>query len=153
MPIPPSAQRALRPSALTFARASSFVALLGVSASRACPAGFPAPQPALCAQPRAPLPSHITAMRAFASAAGATLVKDKFELPILTPALQSRRTAKLVLPNQMKVYVISDPLASMSGAALSVETGSWRDSRDGQEGLAHFLEVGSRIGRLLLCVR
>lgn len=65
---------------------------------------------------------------------------DQFTLPIKTPSLQTRKMQKLVLGNRMNVVVVSDPLASMAGAALAVETGSWRDSRNGQEGLAHFLE-------------
>ncbi|KAI9024527.1 Metalloenzyme, LuxS/M16 peptidase-like protein [Hyaloraphidium curvatum] len=69
-----------------------------------------------------------------------TAPDDKFGLPVRTPSLLSRKTLKMVLGNRMNVVLVSDPLASAAGAALAVETGSWRDSREGQEGLAHFLE-------------
>ncbi|KXS19755.1 putative ptr insulinase family/protease III [Gonapodya prolifera JEL478] len=65
--------------------------------------------------------------------------EDLFNVPILTPSLKSRKTAKVILPNGMKAYIISDPQTSMSGAALAVETGSWRDEKQ-YEGTAHFLE-------------
>jgi len=65
--------------------------------------------------------------------------EDKFDIPILTPNMRVRRTQKLVLGNGMKCFVVSDPLTPTAGAALSVETGSWRDEKQ-FEGTAHFLE-------------
>ena len=61
------------------------------------------------------------------------------ELSILTPSLQDRKTMKVVLDNGLKVYLISDPKAQESAAALSVHIGSWSDPKE-YPGMAHFLE-------------
>jgi hypothetical protein len=55
------------------------------------------------------------------------VVRDQFNISIQTPDLQARRTSKLILANGLKVLIISDPGIVKAGAALSVETGSWRD--------------------------
>ena len=68
-----------------------------------------------------------------------TPIEDKTSIPILTPSLANRQTAKIRLSNGLEVYIISDPKASKSGAALVVEAGSWSDPSD-YPGLAHFLE-------------
>lgn len=54
-------------------------------------------------------------------------VQDEFDLTIETPDLRARNTSKLILGNGLKVFIISDPGIVKAGAALSVETGSWRD--------------------------
>ena len=54
-------------------------------------------------------------------------VEDQFELSIETPDLKARKSSKLILGNGLKAYIISDPGIVKAGAALSVETGSWRD--------------------------
>ncbi|WP_068468691.1 insulinase family protein [Candidatus Protochlamydia phocaeensis] len=67
------------------------------------------------------------------------LVEDRALLPLLTPTLADRQTLKLKLANGLQVYLISDPLATQSGAVLTVQAGSW-DDPDDYPGLAHFLE-------------
>lgn len=67
------------------------------------------------------------------------VVEDHATLPILTPALTSQKVAKIILNNGLEAYLISDPNASQSAAALSVEVGSWHDPQE-HPGLAHFLE-------------
>lgn len=54
-------------------------------------------------------------------------IQDQFNITILTPDLQARKTSKLILGNGLKVYIVSDPGIVKAGAALSVETGAWRD--------------------------
>lgn len=67
------------------------------------------------------------------------VVEDKADLQILTPALEKRKVAKLVLSNGMKVYLVSDPGIDQSAAAVSVEAGAWQDPKE-YPGMAHFLE-------------
>lgn len=66
-------------------------------------------------------------------------ILDHTKVKILTPSLQQKKTLKLQLKNGLKVYLISDPEADKSAAAMSIETGSWHDPEN-QPGLAHFLE-------------
>jgi len=54
-------------------------------------------------------------------------VQDEFTLSIQTPDLQNVKTSKLILGNGLKAYIVSDPGIVYAGAALSVETGTWRD--------------------------
>ena len=54
-------------------------------------------------------------------------VQDEFALSIETPDLQNIQKSKLILGNGLKVYIVSDPGIVYAGAALSVETGNWRD--------------------------
>lgn len=61
------------------------------------------------------------------------------KVEILSPAFSQRKTAKLRLSNGLEVFLISDPKAIQSGAALSVEAGSWNDPQE-YPGMAHFLE-------------
>jgi len=68
-----------------------------------------------------------------------TIVEDKAELQILTPALEKRQVAKLVLDNGMQVYIVSDPGIDQSAAAVSVGAGAWQDPKE-YPGMAHFLE-------------
>lgn len=68
-----------------------------------------------------------------------TLIENKATLPLLTAGAADRQTAKLVLKNGLQAYLISDPHADTSGAALCVEAGSWDDPTD-SPGVAHFLE-------------
>src|SRR5579872_4220191 len=72
-------------------------------------------------------------------AKGYKIIEDKASIPILTPSLAERKTAKLQLDNGLKVYLISDPEAEQSAAALAVEAGSWQDPKE-YPGMAHFLE-------------
>ncbi|MCX6990199.1 MAG: insulinase family protein [Chlamydiae bacterium] len=67
------------------------------------------------------------------------IVEDKAKLEILTPALEKRKVAKLVLSNGMHVYLVSDPGIDQSAAAVSVEAGAWQDPKE-YPGMAHFLE-------------
>lgn len=68
-----------------------------------------------------------------------TVIEDKATLPILTPALEGRKTEKLLLDNGLKIYLISDPSAEQSAAGVAVEAGSWEDPKE-YPGMAHFLE-------------
>lgn len=68
-----------------------------------------------------------------------SLVKEKVQLPVLTPSLAQRKTQKLRLKNGLEVYLVSDPKVDLSGAMISVKAGSWEDPAD-LPGLAHFLE-------------
>jgi len=73
------------------------------------------------------------------SVSGIVPVSDRSTLRIRSPQLQSIATGKYVLAHGLEVYCVSDPLARESGAAMTIETGSWRDDVDAQ-GTAHFLE-------------
>lgn len=66
-------------------------------------------------------------------------IKDKAQLPILTPSYAERHVLKLKLANGLEAYLISDPEATKSAAALAVKTGSWEDPVE-HPGVAHFLE-------------
>jgi len=68
-----------------------------------------------------------------------TVIEDQATLPILTPPLMERKTAKIRLNNGLEAYIISDPGVDKSAAALSVNVGSWSDP-DAYPGLAHFVE-------------
>lgn len=69
----------------------------------------------------------------------AIVIEDQGILPVLTPSLAEQKTLKLRLKNGLEAYIISNPHADKSGAALVVEAGSW-DEPDEYPGLAHFLE-------------
>ncbi|CAL8128505.1 unnamed protein product [Orchesella dallaii] len=58
---------------------------------------------------------------------------------IVKSPLDKREYRGLVLPNDMKVLLISDPLTDKSAASLSVAVGSMNDPK-ALPGLAHFLE-------------
>lgn len=66
-------------------------------------------------------------------------IQDQCDLKILTPSLQTRKTAKIRLENGLEAYLISDPNADQSAAAFSMEVGSWNDDPQ-YAGIAHFLE-------------
>ncbi len=66
-------------------------------------------------------------------------VQDQCDLKILTRSLSERKTAKIRLNNGLEAYLISDPKADQSAAALSMEVGSWNDDPQ-YAGIAHFLE-------------
>ena len=67
------------------------------------------------------------------------IIEDRSDLKILNPLLSSRKTKKLILKNGLQLYLISDPNADQSAAALSVNAGSWNDPEK-YPGTAHFLE-------------
>jgi insulysin len=66
-------------------------------------------------------------------------IESETQYSVLTPTLQSRKTAKIELPNGLQAYLISDPDIDQSAASISVEAGSWQDP-DEYPGMAHFLE-------------
>lgn len=68
-----------------------------------------------------------------------TEIENQAVLPILTPSFKEQETAKIELENGLKVLLISDPNAELSGAMMSVNVGSWEDPEE-HPGLAHFLE-------------
>lgn len=68
-----------------------------------------------------------------------TSIEDKATIPLLTAGSSERQTAKMILNNGLHAYLISDPQADTSGAALSVQAGCWNDPAD-SPGVAHFTE-------------
>ena len=68
-----------------------------------------------------------------------TAIPDTSNLPLLTPDLQERQTAKIELANGLQILVISDPGADQSAAVVSVGSGSWCDPAE-YPGMAHFCE-------------
>lgn len=68
-----------------------------------------------------------------------TVVENKAALPILTPSFADRQVSKIRLQNGLEAFLISDPQAFKSSAALVVQAGSWEDPPE-YPGLAHFLE-------------
>ncbi|MEX1013149.1 MAG: insulinase family protein [Waddliaceae bacterium] len=64
---------------------------------------------------------------------------DRATTPILTPYFQKIQSKKIRLNNGLEAYIISNPKAKQSGAALSVKVGSWSDPKE-IPGMAHFLE-------------
>ncbi|MBI3901105.1 MAG: hypothetical protein HY324_03015, partial [Chlamydiia bacterium] len=52
---------------------------------------------------------------------------DTSSLPLLSPELAQRKTAKIRLENGMEILLISDEKAAMSAAAVVVQAGSWND--------------------------
>lgn len=68
-----------------------------------------------------------------------TVIENEARLPLLTPTFADRKVLKIRLANGLEAYLISDPKADKSAAALSVKVGSWDDPKD-SPGLAHFLE-------------
>jgi insulysin len=67
------------------------------------------------------------------------VVESTLTVPIKTPALKARQTHKVILPNGMKVMIISDPELPSSAAGLANKDGSWQNPNDAL-GLAHFNE-------------
>lgn len=68
-----------------------------------------------------------------------TIVEDQAKLPILTPDLAERKVLKMRLANGLEAFLISDPKADKSAAALTVKVGSWDEPKE-YPGIAHFLE-------------
>ncbi len=68
-----------------------------------------------------------------------TLLENKELYPVLNPVLAERKTAKIVLQNGVRAYLVSDPKADRSAAAVCMEAGSWEDPEE-YPGTAHFLE-------------
>lgn len=66
-------------------------------------------------------------------------IEDRSTTPILTPSFAERKVAKIRLENELEAYIISDPRAEKSAAALTVQVGSWEDPKDAP-GMAHFVE-------------
>ncbi|MEM7174020.1 MAG: insulinase family protein [Bacteroidota bacterium] len=66
-------------------------------------------------------------------------IQDKNTLKIKSPGLQNRKTAKIILKNGLKAYLISDPSADKSAASISMQVGSWQDPIQ-YPGMAHFCE-------------
>ena len=55
------------------------------------------------------------------------------------PRYPQRQYRRFLLPNQMKVILISDPTMQRSASSLTVAVGSMSDPKE-RFGLAHFLE-------------
>lgn len=68
-----------------------------------------------------------------------TNIKNENNVKIKTPDLSERKTAKIQLDNGLQAYIISDPGAEQSAAALAVTAGSWQDAEQ-YPGIAHYLE-------------
>ncbi len=67
------------------------------------------------------------------------VIEDQSQLQYLNPDLSKRKTAKIVLDNGIKAYLISDANFQKSAAAATIEAGSWNDPNE-YPGMAHFLE-------------
>lgn len=67
------------------------------------------------------------------------IVADKNPLKILTPSLKDVNTRKIILSNDIKVFLISDVKARKSAASVAVNVGSWNDPKE-DLGMAHFCE-------------
>ena len=72
-------------------------------------------------------------------AQGIEEIADESNLSILNPDFEGRTTAKIRLANGFEAYLISDPQADQSAAALAVGVGAWSDP-DTYPGMAHFCE-------------
>ncbi len=68
-----------------------------------------------------------------------TVVEDTSNLSLLNPELKDRKILKLCLENELRVLLISDPMADQSAASLTVAAGSWSDPIE-YPGMAHFCE-------------
>ena len=60
-------------------------------------------------------------------------------MDIIKPPHDTREYKSVVLPNKMKLVLISDPTTDKSGASMIVNVGSYHDPEE-YLGLAHFLE-------------
>lgn len=67
------------------------------------------------------------------------IVEDLAKTPLLSPVLAERTIGKIILQNGLRAYLVSDPHAEQSAAALVVEAGSWNDPEE-YPGTAHFCE-------------
>ncbi|KAI9100402.1 Metalloenzyme, LuxS/M16 peptidase-like protein [Phlyctochytrium arcticum] len=93
----------------------------------------------LCTRHTSPLHIRLsTSSAATSPAAGYKVIPASLDLSLRTPQLSKQQTLKVILQNGMQGYIVSDPGAPSTGAALSVEAGSWQDGR--HQGTAHFLE-------------
>lgn len=68
-----------------------------------------------------------------------TIIPDENTISILNSDFSLRKTIKIKLNNGLEAFLISDPKALQSSAALVVEVGSWNDPQK-FPGTAHFLE-------------
>lgn len=73
------------------------------------------------------------------NATGYEIIEEQNTLQILSPSLKNRKSIKIRLDNGLEAFLISDPEANQSAAALSVESGSCNDPQE-YPGMAHFCE-------------
>ncbi len=66
-------------------------------------------------------------------------IPDNTTISLLNPHRAQQQIRRIRLNNGMEAYLISDPLAPTSSAALSVRKGYW-DDPDDIPGMAHFVE-------------
>jgi insulysin len=88
------------------------------------------------------LPFMLITANSYASVADKSIsqtVVDKNPLKILTPSLKNIETRKLILSNEIEVFLISDAEARQSSAAMAVNVGQWNDP-EAYPGMAHFCE-------------
>jgi len=83
--------------------------------------------------------SLIAAQPIYAESLTMQEIVDEANLPLLTPDLSERKTAKIRLANGLEAFIVSDPLADQSAAAVAVQAGSWNDPAE-YPGMAHFCE-------------
>jgi len=83
--------------------------------------------------------TKVISLCTLAASMHAKTINDLNDLTIKTPSLAERQTAKLQLDNGLRIFIVSDPGADQSAAALAVGVGSWYDP-DNYEGMAHFTE-------------
>lgn len=83
--------------------------------------------------------SFIAVQPVFAEPLAVQEIADEANLPQLNPDLGERKTAKIRLANGLEAYIVSDPMADQSAAAMAVQAGSWNDPAE-YPGMAHFCE-------------
>jgi len=68
-----------------------------------------------------------------------TEINNQAALPILSPTFSDNNVLRIKLKNGLEAYIISDPSATQSAAALTVQAGSWQDPEE-YPGMAHLIE-------------
>lgn len=81
---------------------------------------------------------HLSLLALFASICVASFSVNATG-PVIKSPNDAREYERLVLPNKLRVLLISDPEIDKAGAALDVLVGTSSDP-EGREGLTHFLE-------------
>ena len=87
-----------------------------------------------------PLIAFTAAIMTFSARAQAhEEIQDQSGLVWKNPDLKDRKVAKIRLSNGLEAFLISDPKADQSSAAVAVEVGSWSDPEN-SPGMAHLCE-------------
>ena len=82
---------------------------------------------------------------AFIIATAVSCVDEPKKKELMKHPLDKSKTRKIVLENELKVYLLSDPDLNLASASLSVRAGSL-DNPESRMGLAHFIEHMFKMG-------